>query len=168
MLSNHASINITIIDSNDNAPVFSSPSYSSVVREDASMGQEIVSLTASDQDGGDNGRLTFTILFGDRHSQFRIDSETGMISVGAQLDREMIANYVLEIEARDNGIPSLASNVLVTIQVLDANDNQPMFVQANYTAIAQEDKPLGFTILQLQVNITESNPISNAFHLDFY
>ena len=63
----------------------------------------------------------------------------------------MIANYVLEVEARDNGVPSLASNVLVTIEISDANDNPPVFSQANYTAIAQEDKPLGFTILKLQV-----------------
>ena len=151
VLSNHATVNITITDSNDNAPVYSAASYSAVIREDAAIGDDIVKVVASDVDSGDNGRLTYTILFGDRHSQFRIDSETGVLSVGGLLDREMIANYVLEVEARDNGVPSLASNVLVTIEISDANDNPPVFSQANYTAIAQEDKPLGFTILKLQV-----------------
>ena len=152
-LSNHATVNVTVLDSNDNAPIFSQTSYSAVIREDAIMGEAVVRLAAADLDGGDNGRVTFTILQGDRHSQFRVDSETGLVAVAAQLDRELIANYVLEIEARDNGTPSMASSVLVTIEVADANDNPPMFSQVNYSTIAQEDKPLGFTILKLQVTL---------------
>ena len=151
VLSNHATVNITVVDSNDNQPLFSQASYSAVVREDAAIGESVVRVSATDLDGGDNGRITFTILHGDRHSQFRIDSDTGTLTVAGQLDRELISNYVLEIEARDNGVPSLASNVLITVEIADANDNAPTFSQANYTAIAQEDKPLGFAILKFQV-----------------
>lgn len=159
-LSNHATVNITVIDSNDNPPVFSQASYSAVIREDASIGETVIKVAAADLDGGDNGRITFTILQGDRHSQFKIDGETGLLTVGAQLDRELISSYILEVEARDNGIPSLASVSVINIEVSDANDNAPAFSQMNYTTIAQEDKPLGFNILKIQVS--DADGPSNA------
>ena len=160
-LSNHAAVNITVTDSNDNSPVFTQSSYSASIREDAAIGEPVIRINAVDLDGGDNGRITYTLLNGDRHQQFRIDSSTGLLTVGAQLDRELIASYQLEVEARDNGTPtSLASTVLVSVEIGDSNDNAPAFSQANYTAIAQEDKPLGFTIFKLQV--TDADGPSNA------
>ncbi len=165
-LSNHAAVNITVTDSNDNVPIFTQASYSAAIREDAAIGEPVLRVNAVDLDSGDNGRITYTLLNGDRHTQFRIDSVTGLVTVGAQLDRELIASYMLEIEARDNGSPSsLASNVLVSVDIGDANDNAPSFSQANYTAIAQEDKPLGFTILQVQV--TDADGPSNASPFTF-
>lgn len=179
-LSNHAAVNITVLDSNDNPPVFTQSSYSAAIREDALIGETVLRVNAVDLDGGDNGRITYTLLNGDRHSQFRIDSSTGLLTVSGQLDRELITNYMLEIEARDNGAPSsLASNVLVALEILDANDNPPAFSQANYTAIAQEDKPLGFVILKFQVSDADgpsnagpftfeirSGNVDNAFRID--
>lgn len=178
-LSNHAAVNVTVLDSNDNAPVFTQTGYSTSTREDSAIGEPVLRVNAVDLDSADNGRITYTLLNGDRHSQFRIDSVTGLLTVAAQLDRELIASYMLEIEARDNGSPSLASNVLVSVDIGDANDNPPSFSQANYTAIAQEDKPLGFTILKLQVSDADgpsnaspftfeirSGNIDNAFRID--
>ena len=160
-LSNHAAVNISVLDSNDNPPVFTQASYSAAIREDAIIGETVLRLNAVDLDGGDNGRITYTLLNGDRHSQFRIDSITGLLTVAGQLDRELITSYMLEVEARDSGAPSsLATNVLVAVEVADANDNPPAFSQSNYTAIAQEDKPLGFVILKLQV--TDADGPSNA------
>ena len=150
-----------MLDSNDNPPVFTQASYSAAIREDAIIGETVLRLNAVDLDGGDNGRITYTLLNGDRHSQFRIDSITGLLTVAGQLDRELITSYMLEVEARDSGTPSsLATNVLVAVEVADANDNPPAFSQSNYTAIAQEDKPLGFVILKLQV--TDADGPSNA------
>ncbi|XP_046644672.1 fat-like cadherin-related tumor suppressor homolog isoform X5 [Daphnia pulicaria] len=179
-LSNHAAVNITVLDSNDNPPIFTQASYSAAIREDAIIGETVLRLNAVDLDGGDNGRITYTLLNGDRHAQFRIDSSTGLLAVSGQLDRELITSYMLEVEARDNGLPSsLASNVLVAVEVTDANDNPPAFSQVNYTAIAQEDKPLGFVILKLLVTDADgptnagpftfeirSGNVDNAFRID--
>ncbi|XP_045031201.1 fat-like cadherin-related tumor suppressor homolog isoform X3 [Daphnia magna] len=179
-LSNHAAVNITVLDSNDNPPIFTQSSYSAAIREDAIIGETVLRLNAVDLDSGDNGRITYTLLNGDRHSQFRIDGSTGLLTVAGQLDRELITSYMLEVEARDNGAPSsLAGNVLVSVEITDANDNPPAFSQVNYTAIAQEDKPLGFVILKLQVTDADgptnagpftfeirSGNVDNAFRID--
>jgi protocadherin Fat 1/2/3 len=47
---------------------------------------------------------------------------------------------VLEVHARDSGIPVLSSSVMVNIDISDANDNSPLFSQSNYTAIVQVSK----------------------------
>ena len=44
---------------------------------------------------------------------------------------------MLEVHARDSGVPVLSSSVMVNIEISDANDNPPLFSQANYTAIVQ-------------------------------
>ena len=49
-LSNHATVNITIMDTNDNSPIFTQVSYSASVREDSPIGESVVILTATDLD----------------------------------------------------------------------------------------------------------------------
>lgn len=88
-------------------------------------------------DSEENGRVTYSIIKGDNQGQFEIDPSTGYVSVGNILDREAISSYVLEILAKDNGLPVLSRQVLVNIEISDANDNPPLFSQKNYTTIIQ-------------------------------
>jgi protocadherin Fat 1/2/3 len=43
-LSNHATVNISVTDSNDNAPIFNQVSYSARIREDAQIGDKILQV----------------------------------------------------------------------------------------------------------------------------
>lgn len=94
-------------------------------------------VIATDLDSNENGHVTYSIIKGDSGNQFSIDPETGYISVGDYLDRETISNYVLEVLAKDNGIPVLSGQALVNIEITDANDNPPLFSQSNYTTVVQ-------------------------------
>ncbi|XP_048512093.1 fat-like cadherin-related tumor suppressor homolog isoform X4 [Athalia rosae] len=166
-LSNHATVNITVTDTNDNAPIFSQVSYSARIREDARIGDKILQIFANDLDSGENGNVSYSIERGDRQKQFSIDERSGYISVAAPLDREMISNYVLEVHAKDNGIPMLMSFVMVNIEISDANDNPPLFAQSNYTAVVQEDKPLGHIVLQFGVTDADTSPNADPYTFDF-
>lgn len=166
-LSNLATLNISITDSNDNAPIFTQNSYSARIREDAQIGDKIIQLRANDLDSGDNGRISYTIERGDRLHQFAIEESTGYISVAAALDRESVSNYVLEIEASDNGFPVLSNYVLINIEISDANDNPPVFTQSNYSAIVQEDKQLGHTILKFEITDLDAVPNAAPYTFDF-
>ncbi|KAJ8866041.1 hypothetical protein PR048_033565, partial [Dryococelus australis] len=165
-LSNHAAVNITVLDSNDNAPMFSQLSYTARIREDAQIGDKILQVLANDLDSGENGKLGYSIERGDRHKQFSIDEKTGYISVAGVLDREMISSYVLEVHARDKGIPVLSSFVMVNIEISDANDNPPIFSQPNYTAIVQEDKPVGHIVMKLLVTDADVAPNAAPYTFD--
>ncbi|XP_015586979.1 fat-like cadherin-related tumor suppressor homolog isoform X2 [Cephus cinctus] len=166
-LSNHATVNITVTDSNDNAPIFSEVSYRTSIREDAKVGEKVTQVFANDLDSAENGNVSYYIERGDRQKQFLIDEKTGVITVLASLDRETISNYVLEVHARDSGIPMLSNFVMVNIEVLDANDNPPLFSQPNYTAVVQEDKPLGHVVLQFIVTDADTVPNADPYTFDF-
>lgn len=49
-LSNHATVNITVLDANDNAPVFTQAAYSTSINENAPVGFKLLTLTATDLD----------------------------------------------------------------------------------------------------------------------
>ena len=92
-LSNHASVNITIMDINDNSPVFVRPSYTESVSEMAAIGTEVGKVTATDMDKKINGIVTYRLVHGDPQGQWRVEEATGRVLVAAALDREMISSY---------------------------------------------------------------------------
>lgn len=166
-LSNLATVNISVTDSNDNSPYFSQNSYSARIREDALVGDKILQVSAKDIDASENGRISYSIERGDRSRQFSIDEDSGYIAVASPLDRESISSYVLEIQARDNGVPMMSSFVMVNIEISDANDNPPIFSELNYTTVVQEDKQLGFTLLKFEINDADTSPNAAPYTFDF-
>uniref|UniRef100_A0A182QTF4 Fat-like cadherin-related tumor suppressor homolog n=1 Tax=Anopheles farauti TaxID=69004 RepID=A0A182QTF4_9DIPT len=166
-LSNLATVNISVTDSNDNHPQFTQNSYNARIREDAQRGDRILQVRANDLDSEENGRVSYTIERGDRMEQFAIEEDTGYIAVAGTLDRESISNYVLEVQARDHGVPTLTAYVLVNVEISDANDNPPMFTQQNYTTVVQEDKPIGHTLLKFEVTDADTAPNAAPYTFDF-
>ncbi|XP_045763036.1 fat-like cadherin-related tumor suppressor homolog isoform X2 [Maniola jurtina] len=166
-LSDHASVNISVTDSNDNAPAFSQPRYAARVREDAALGHRVVQVIADDADAGANGRVAYSIARGDPDGRFVIDADTGYVSLAAPLDRETEPAYALEVRARDRGVPALEATATVDVEVLDANDNPPLFERANYSAVVQEDKPLGHTVLKFVVTDADAPPNAAPYTFDF-
>uniref|UniRef100_T1J1P1 Uncharacterized protein n=1 Tax=Strigamia maritima TaxID=126957 RepID=T1J1P1_STRMM len=151
-LSNHATVNITVLDANDNYPLFAQSSYSSIVREDAPVGHRVLQVVATDLDSFANSRISYFIIKGDPHGHFHVDKQNGHISVQSPLDRETIASYKIEIQSQDDGVPNLSDTVIVNIEVTDANDNPPVFSLTNYSAAVQEDKPPGYVVLTFSVS----------------
>ncbi|XP_026048442.1 protocadherin Fat 3a isoform X5 [Astatotilapia calliptera] len=150
-LSAVTTVNIDLTDVNDNPPMFSRSVYTAVVSEDATVGEPIVQLKADDVDSQLNGAVFYSIVSGDRHNQFLIDPLSGVIKVNKQLDRETVPSYSLAIRALDSGTPAMSSTVMVNIDISDINDNPPTFSPANLSAVIQENKPIGTSILQLSV-----------------
>uniref|UniRef100_A0A224X4K1 Putative cadherin egf lag seven-pass g-type receptor n=1 Tax=Panstrongylus lignarius TaxID=156445 RepID=A0A224X4K1_9HEMI len=160
-LSSQALVNISVIDSNDNTPIFVQVIYTATVPENISVGSTIIEVSATDADSGDNGRITYHLEKGDLYQQFSVDPNKGYITVLKPLDRETISSYKLIIKATDSGpIISLSSAVTVNVEILDVNDNPPLFSQSNYSAVIQEGKSAGWSIIKL--NVTDDDIGVNA------
>ncbi|XP_029287123.1 cadherin EGF LAG seven-pass G-type receptor 2 isoform X1 [Cottoperca gobio] len=146
-----ATVNIVVEDDNDNAPQFSEKRYVVQVPEDMAPNTEILQVTASDQDRGSNAVIHFSIMSGNTRGQFYIDAQTGNMDLVSHLDYEANKEYTLRIRAQDGGRPPL-SNIsgLVTVQVLDVNDNAPIFVSTPFQATVLENVPLGYSIIHIQ------------------
>lgn len=73
----------------------------------------------------------------------------GEITVAQPLDYETVKEYALSVQASDGGTPSLSSSTVIKINVNDANDNRPTFVQPGYEYAMREDIPVNTTVLQV-------------------
>uniref|UniRef100_A0A3Q1FYB9 FAT atypical cadherin 3b n=1 Tax=Acanthochromis polyacanthus TaxID=80966 RepID=A0A3Q1FYB9_9TELE len=148
-LSTATMVTIELMDVNDNAPTFSQDIYSVLVSEDASV-------LAEDLDSQVNGRITYSILKGDRSNQFWIDPVAGLLKVNKRLDRELVSRYALSVQAFDSGSPAMSSTVTINIDISDVNDNPPVFTPPNSTAIIQLNQAASTTLLKLSVSDKDS------------
>jgi len=137
---------IIVLDVNDNSPVFTNSSYSGSVREGSMIGTNILRVSATDSDSFDNAQVFYT-LYG--NPSFEVENNTGILLTTAVLDREEQLSFVLTVEARDMGTPSLATNVTVTVEVSDINDNAPEFSQSVFQLEVSEAIPIGSPIFEL-------------------
>nr|XP_033773923.1 cadherin EGF LAG seven-pass G-type receptor 2 isoform X1 [Geotrypetes seraphini] len=146
-----ATIQITVEDDNDNGPQFSEKRYMVQVAEDVTPNTHILQVTATDRDKGTNAVVHYSIMSGNTRGQFYIDAQSGNIDVVSQLDYEMTKEYTIRIRAQDGGRPPL-SNIsgLVTVQVLDVNDNTPIFVSTPFQSTVLENVPIGYSVIHIQ------------------
>ncbi|XP_049436056.1 cadherin EGF LAG seven-pass G-type receptor 3 isoform X1 [Epinephelus fuscoguttatus] len=140
-------VHINITDANTHRPVFQSAHYSVSVNEDRPPGSTVVVISATDDDVGENARITYFLE--DNIPQFRIDSATGAITLQAELDYEDQMTYTLAITAKDNGIPQKSDTTYVEVNVNDVNDNAPQFLSPRYQGTVSEDAPPFTSVLQI-------------------
>lgn len=151
---------VTILDQNDNAPVFKKSLASYRVTENALNGTVIIQFAATDADAGENARITYSLITDT--ADFRVDSATGVLSISSPLDRERQELYELHVRATDNGgnreQPSLSSEALVRIIVDDINDNAPQFSLRDYVLRVREDVPQHTVVAIITAADLDSGP----------
>ena len=130
-LSATASVVVTVLDQNDNYPVFNPPNYEIHVYEEIPYNTTIEQVTARDTDYGVNGTVMYSFEQPPGASfPFKLLTD-GTIRAIKRLDRETISRYEFVVIASDLGSPPLSSSVTVTVVLLDLNDNDPHFVFPN-------------------------------------
>ena len=130
--STEASLVVSVMDENDNAPVITSPQTIPEVKEDVAVNTVITTFRATDADAGTNAVVEFEILSGNAGGEFSIDKGSGVLSVVKKLDREHTPSYQLGIKAEDKGKPSLRIVKTYKVDVKDVNDNKPVFTLSKF------------------------------------
>ncbi|XP_034473872.1 cadherin-related tumor suppressor [Drosophila innubila] len=139
-LATQSQLTISILDENDNIPVFDPKQYSASVAENASIGAMVLQVSATDMDEGDNGRVRYSIYDGDQNRDFSISEDTGVVRVAKNLNYERKAKYVLTVRAEDCGAQESASDTAeLIINIIDINDNRPTFLDSPYIARVMEN-----------------------------
>jgi protocadherin-16/23 len=121
---------INVQDVNDNKPAFTEKDYKVVLKEDTAVNAKFKQLNATDRDTGNNARIIFKL--GEPNKKFGIFPEDGYLYVKQALDREIQDQYILPVIAVDNGTPQLSAYTTVTIDLVDVNDNPPVFDNNRY------------------------------------
>ncbi|KAM8732965.1 uncharacterized protein AB9X84_024865 [Acanthopagrus schlegelii] len=149
-------IDITVLDINDNAPVFNQSVYKATVMENSPRDTYVTTVNATDADFGSNSVVTY--YFSDLNSVLRdlfmINEKTGVISITGSVDYEKHKKYELRIDAKDQG--GLSDSSKVVIEVIDVNDNAPTLSVMSFTSPVSEDSPAGTTIGIINVKDLDS------------
>uniref|UniRef100_T1I617 Cadherin domain-containing protein n=1 Tax=Rhodnius prolixus TaxID=13249 RepID=T1I617_RHOPR len=124
-------VNVTILDENDNHPVFPRDRDRIRIPENAAVGQEVYLAMAVDKDSGPNSRIVFN-LSSNPEQHFRIVEATGVVYLNKPFRGEPGTSLTLEITASDSGSPPLSSKHLVTVTIDDVNDHTPVFDHTSY------------------------------------
>ncbi|KAK5602876.1 hypothetical protein CRENBAI_021529 [Crenichthys baileyi] len=160
---------ITVLDANDNAPVFTQKIYKASVTENSPTGKIVAAVTASDADDGSN-----IISIDDKDSAQNGDVKCFMnnnipfvltssninfysLVTDDELDRERASEYNITVTCSDEGVPSLSSSVTLTLQISDVNDNAPVFERSSYEAYIVENNTPGLSIFTVKATDADWN-----------
>ncbi|XP_060035620.1 protocadherin beta-4 [Erinaceus europaeus] len=134
-------IQIVIMDVNDNAPEFVHSPYKIQVLENSPVDSPILTVLARDIDDGNFGSISYSLFqpSDDIKLIFSVSALTGEIRLTKQLDFEQVKSYHLEIEATDGG--GLSGKGIVVIEVVDVNDNIPELIISSLVSSIPENAP---------------------------
>ncbi|RXM34255.1 Cadherin-16 [Acipenser ruthenus] len=165
---------VTVGDDNDNAPVFSQQLYQADLNELAVQGTEILRVQATDADAPatNNSKIVYRIASQKPESKeplFRMDRESGAITVQAASLHGAAAHYTLEVIAEDlaGQKGGHSSTCTVILDIVDVNDKPPVFSQRKYGPFkVPEDTETGFLVTEIAAS-DEDKPGTDSWLVEF-
>ncbi|XP_049764628.1 cadherin-related tumor suppressor-like [Schistocerca cancellata] len=149
-------ITVRVTDTNDNPPVFAEAAYSFDMPENAARGARVGEVHATDLDQGVNGHISYSVVSDWANDVFSLHPQTGVFTLTARLDYEEVAHYIFVVQAQDSGRPPLSSTVSVYFNVLDLNDNAPLFDPMSYSNEVFENITVGSPVLTVSATDLDS------------
>ncbi|KAM9455753.1 protocadherin beta-16-like isoform 2-T2 [Clarias gariepinus] len=151
-----AVIHINVLDANDNTPVFSQSVYKVTLAENAPLGAEVVTVSATDADEGVNGEVSYEFSrISDKAAKiFSIQRATGQIKVNGNIDYEEETSYEIRVQAVDGS--GLASTAKIIIDITDVNDNAPRIILKSLNDPLSENSIVGTEVAIINVQDKDS------------
>nr|XP_015832213.2 protocadherin gamma-A11-like [Nothobranchius furzeri] len=141
-LSGTMRVDISVLDANDNAPVFTREVYKVTVKENVPKGTIMCTVNAVDADEGSNGNVLYSITntLDDVPNVFQVSEESGVVSLIGYLDFEKTQIYEIHVQASDDG--GLTDSCKIIVEVTDTNDNAPSInIMSKTNSVSEDTKP---------------------------
>lgn len=155
-------VNVHVIDINDNAPQFPKSLITINISETSSVGHLVQLPSAVDLDTGENNGVQNYEIF-PANGTFGLQTKKKLdgsfdvkLVLLENLDREKKAFYTCKIFAKDGGVEQNIGTLQVDINVLDDNDNPPVFGESIYNKTVPENTLPGTTILRVTATDADS------------
>ncbi|KAI5626828.1 hypothetical protein C0J50_13326 [Silurus asotus] len=146
---------VNVLDINDNSPIFRQTEWTLNISELASQGERFALPSAYDADVGSNSINNYKLS---PNEHFSLDVHSGEQEVSAELvlqkalDREKQPVIHLTLTALDEGKPQRSGTILVIINIVDVNDNVPVFSKSLYKARVNENAPPGTPVIKVHAS----------------
>ena len=165
-LTSSAMIKITVLDENDNAPIFSKQTYTVSIHENNVVGALVGHVSATDADAGANGLVSYRI-HGTAQRYLNIDPITGALTAKLSFDHEHVSTVRAVIDASDNcSVLSRTSSTVFVLTILDINDNSPTFSTPLVKFVVEENVAAGTKVGQMSATDVDGDP-HNTFAFAF-
>ncbi|XP_047190574.1 protocadherin gamma-A11-like isoform X1 [Scophthalmus maximus] len=152
-------IHVTVLDANDNVPVFSQTLYKASLPENSPLDTLVITVSATDADDGLNSEISYAFdhVSDENSDVFSLNPKSGEVRVDGAIDYEKVASYEIQISAKD-GL-GLVSYVTLMIEITDINDNTPVIYLKSLTTLIPENVSPGSEvgIINVQDRDSESN-----------
>nr|XP_040030886.1 protocadherin beta-15-like isoform X24 [Gasterosteus aculeatus aculeatus] len=149
-------IQVTVLDANDNVPVFSQAVYKATLPENSPVDTLVITVGATDADEGLNSEIAYGFDHVSYDKQaFYLNSKNGNIKVNRAIDFETVTEYDLRIKAKD-GL-GLSSYSKVIIEIKDVNDNIPVIYVNSLANSVHENVSPGTEVGVVNVQDSDSN-----------
>ncbi|XP_053734345.1 protocadherin gamma-A12-like isoform X47 [Synchiropus splendidus] len=150
-------IHVTVLDANDNAPVFSQDLYKASLPENSPLDTVVIRVSATDADEGVNGDVSYDFghVSENIRKLFSINAKSGEIKVTGVIDYETTKSYEIRVKAKDGlGVSSYAK---VTISITDVNDNAPVISMKSLSSSIPENVSPGTEVGIINVQDRDSD-----------
>ncbi|XP_068613923.1 protocadherin gamma-A11-like [Brachionichthys hirsutus] len=148
-------IRVTVLDANDNVPVFSQTVYKASLPENSPLETLVITVSATDEDEGVNSEITFGFYHVFEESNlFSLDSKSGEVRVSGTIDYEKESSYEMQISAKD-GLGLVSYSTLI-IDITDINDNEPVINLKSLTNYIPENVSPGTEVGVVNVQDRDS------------
>ncbi|XP_071313488.1 protocadherin gamma-C3-like [Trachinotus anak] len=148
---------VEVLDVNDHAPSFPENNKRLEISESTLPGTRFQLHAALDPDGGVNSVQQYKLS---QNNNFRLevkdrgkDGKVPILQLQSPLDREASSRHTLLLTALDGGKPPKSGTMEILIDVLDVNDNAPVFTKDAYSVEINENSPTGTIVIR--VNATD-------------
>uniref|UniRef100_A0A4W5L875 Cadherin domain-containing protein n=1 Tax=Hucho hucho TaxID=62062 RepID=A0A4W5L875_9TELE len=155
-LSGTMQILITVLDANDNPPVFTQHIYKATVTEHSPKGTLVTSVSASDADHGSNSKVTYSVrnTLDDVREMFDVNEDSGEIRLIGNIDYEKTRRFQINLRASDDG--GLTDSCKVIVEVVDTNDNKPNINIMSKSNVISEDAKAGTVVTMINIQDPDS------------
>ncbi|XP_077589320.1 protocadherin alpha-5-like isoform X4 [Stigmatopora nigra] len=157
-------VEIIILDINDNSPSFIEQVYNLDIFESAFPGERYLLPVAVDADVGSNSVRSYKLS---NNEHFTLDVQSGgehrlsaELVLQKPLDREKQSHLALALTAMDGGKPPKSGSLQIRVNILDVNDNVPVFSKSLYKVSVNEDAAQGSVVIKL--NATDKDEGMNS------
>nr|XP_030734148.2 protocadherin-23 [Globicephala melas] len=164
-LSSSQTLTITVLDVNDEAPVFKQHLYEASVKENQNPGEFVTRVEAVDRDSGINSKLQFEIMPGALFGLFEINPDTGEVVTTTTLDREVQEVLTLRVLVRDGGAPALSGTTTILCTVGDENDHAPEIIVPRHDIEVLENQEPGLVYTVLASDMDAGNNGAVRYHI---